>query len=329
MNKIIITILISLFTVQLQAQDTTSRVLSKEEAAAVMKQIKPTLEKDTYKFMKKGCDCVDSITISGKSRETLTKEISDCIHKEALSYQLSRKMLSTMLEPGNNKITLETNTESQEYKKYYYEIERMLNDSCEAFKFKIALDNRESSHSLSTNKEAMKFYEMGSLKITEGDYAAAILSFERALSIDPKFAFCWDNLGICNRMTGNYQEALKAYRKSLEVDPNGRTPLQNIPVVYEFQKDHPSALKAYKELIARYKNDPEGYYGAGRIYILSEDYENGLDYLCKAYNLYAESGSPYRTDAENLISSLYASMKAKGKEKKFNDILKRNHINQE
>jgi len=49
--------------------------------------------------------------------------------------------------------------------------------------------------------------------------------------------------------------------------------------------------------------------------------------MCKAYKLYVEQKSPYRTDAEKLIQMIYAEMKKNGKEEKFNEILKANNLN--
>jgi len=58
------------------------------------------------------------------------------------------------------------------------------------------------------------------------------------------------------------------------------------------------------------------------------DYEKGLEYMCKAYNLYIEQKSPYRADAEKVINIIYYEMKKQGKEEKFNEILKANNISQ-
>ena len=57
-----------------------------------------------------------------------------------------------------------------------------------------------------------------------------------------------------------------------------------------------------------------------------KEYEKGLDNICKAYNLYIVQKSPYRTDAELLISQLFKEMKNAGKETTFDEILKKNNI---
>jgi tetratricopeptide (TPR) repeat protein len=162
------------------------------------------------------------------------------------------------------------------------------------------------------------------------DFQQAVVHFESALKIDPLFAFAWDNLGLSYRKLNNYDKAIEAYNSSLKVDPNGLTPLQNIAVAYEFKKQYDKAIDAYERLSKVDKDNPEVYYGMGRLYVVYlEDYENGLQNLCKAYNIYTDQKSPYRTDAESMISMAYREMKKQGKEKRFTEILKENHINVE
>lgn len=51
-----------------------------------------------------------------------------------------------------------------------------------------------------------------------------------------------------------------------------------------------------------------------------------LNNLYKAYNIYVKQKSPYRTDAETLIQNVYHELKKQGKEKIFDEILKKNNI---
>jgi tetratricopeptide (TPR) repeat protein len=125
----------------------------------------------------------------------------------------------------------------------------------------------------------------------------------------------------------NYDKAIECYERSLKIDPKGQMPLQNIAVAYQYKKEFQKAIDAYKRLSVLDRNNPEIYYGIGVIYASSLiDYELSLENMCKAYNLYVEQKSPYRTDAEKLINALYVEMKKQGKEQKFKEILKENKI---
>lgn len=313
------------------SQNEKSRELTGKEKSDVLKSIKSDSTKSLRIAGNGACKCIDSISLSRKGNKEIANEISECIHKEVMVYSMSKQMMATLFEEtpasGKKTISINTNKESDAYKQDYYEIERWLRDSCASLKSAVASDNRESMYSKSSNKKAMELYAKGSDKISEEKYAEAIPFFEKALAIDPMFAFCWDNLGICYRRIGNYEKALDAYNHSLNVDPNGATPLQNIPVVYESQKKYEKAAEAYAIYLKKFPKDPEGYYGLGRSYVLMNELPKGLDNLCKAYNLYIEMESPYRADAEKMISLIFHEMKEKGMEKKFDEILEKNHIN--
>lgn len=303
--------------------------LSKEETARLIKQ---ALKMDTVKmfreYSEKACLCIDSIETDNKTMKEIAAGIGECIDKEVMAYQVVAKVYQSMINPNSdNKIVINSDKESDEYKKQYYDMERWLTDSCKAIKRKIAVSDIVKDNSFSENKKASALYNEGIDLMKSEQYEPALKKFSKAVEIDPGFVFAWDNLGICNRRMGKFDEAIAAYKKSLELDPQGVTPLHNLPVAYELKKDYESALKAYQQIGTVYPEDPEALFGCGRIYIFfKEDLPTGLDYMCKAYNEYVKLNSPYRSDAEKTISYVYGKMKAAGKEDEFYKVLSKNNL---
>lgn len=282
-----------------------------------------------------GCKCIDSIVTLDKPKNTIVDEIHKCIDTVTSTYQVGAKIADiadlekTAKEKNGKKqinISINMNKESDEYKKYYYEVERYMTDSCSALKDKMARNNLLKKNSFSDNQEAVDAYNKGLDEYKNGNYDSAVTYFKKALQIDSNFAFAWDNLGITYRKMENYDKAIEAYQKSLEVDPEGLMPLQNLGIVYQYKKEYQKAIDAYKKLGELDQNNPEVFYGIGQTYLYLNDYENALDNICKAYILYIEQKSPYRTDAEKLVSYIYAQMNKQGKAERFNEILKSNKI---
>lgn len=277
------------------------------------------------------CKCIDSISILNKNASETSKEVKRCIDNEVVGYQTTLKLMGTVdvKEGDKASVSIYTNPESSEYKKYYYEIERRIMDSCQAIKNVVGMNNKEAEKSVSKNSEAIKEYNKGNEYIRQNDYARALPFYEKAVKIDLEFVFAWDNIGVCNRRLGNYDQALKAYKMSLKLDPKSLTALQNIPLAYVGKKDFQKAIDAYADLAKIDNENPEIYYGIGLIYFENiKDNEKALDNVCKAYNLYIAKNSPYRTDAEKIINSLYSEFKSKGQIEKFNQILSSNNISQ-
>jgi tetratricopeptide (TPR) repeat protein len=299
---------------------------------------KSTSEALLKRLSENGCKCVDSINTYNKTKVEVSQEISKCIDAQTGAYQIFSKLtnldeLSKDAEVVDGKkqvnISIDVNENSDDYKKYYYEIEREMMANCASLKSKMASNEKQSAKSFSDNQKASEFYSKGLKEAKNENFEKAAEYFEKAVKEDPEFAFAWDNLGINYRRLKKYDEAINAYKKSLEIDPNGLMPLQNIAIVYQYKQEYSKAIEAYEKLKEIDKNNPEVYYGIGNIYATNlNNLEKGLENMCKAYNMYIEQKSPYRTDAENMISVIYGLMKKQGKEEEFNKILKANHISQ-
>jgi tetratricopeptide (TPR) repeat protein len=310
-------------------------IYSKGNSQEVKKLGSETLLKE---LAEKGCKCVDSIHTYNRPKNEIAMDISDCIDKQIGAYQLGSKLLQIdilkekAVEKDGKKqvdISFNTNENSEEYKKYYFEMERYMMENCASVKEKIASNEKQSAKSFSDNKKAIEYYTKGMDQSKKENFEKAIEYFEKAVKEDSEFAFAWDNMGLNYRRLNNFDKAIECYKKSLEIDPKGLMPLQNIAIVYQYKKEYNKAIEAYSKLAELDKNNPEIYYGIGNVYATNlQDYEKGLENMCKAYNMYVYLKSPYRTDAEKMISFIYVEMKKQGKEEKFNQILKDNNITQ-
>jgi len=293
---------------------------------------------DTIKFdsdkllaeMSEGvCKCIDSIPANAL-KDAVAFRINTCIDEKATAYQMGVKLASIDLSQKEINIEIATDKNSNVYKKYYYEMESYLMTNCKALKFRLSHDDSKRQHSMSENKEALKFYNEGVEATQKEDYKKAISLFKKAVKVDPNFAFAYDNMGICYRKLDEFDKAIDAYEQSLKIDPNGTMPLQNIAVAYQYKKQYDKAIKSYERLADIDPENPEIFYGMGHTYIsYMKEYEKGLDAVCKAYAIYVAKKSPYRSDAEQLIGVAYSEMKKQGKEAKFNEILAQHNISTE
>ncbi len=281
------------------------------------------------------CKCIDSISLYDRIKKEVIEEIHSCIDEQTGAYQMGSKLFNidyikdAVEKDGKKQVDISVNLDkdSREYKEYYYEIERYLMNNCNALEGVIASNEKQSEKSVSDDPEARRYYSLGIEESKQGNFERAIGYYMEAIKIDPDFAFAWDNIGICYRRLEKYDLAIEAYEKSLSIDPYGVMPLQNIAIVYQYTEEYEKAIEAYERYGAIHKENPEFYYGAGRVYaVFLNKHEKGLDYMCRAYNLYVESKSPYRTDAEQVILIINQEMKKSGKEDKFLEILKTHDI---
>ncbi|HPM31907.1 MAG TPA: tetratricopeptide repeat protein [Chryseolinea sp.] len=316
MNKIILSLISISFCINGFSQNT-----EKPKNNALLKEL-----------AENGCKCVDSIDIYNKSDEEVSTEIGHCIDEQVGAYQIGSKLINVTDLPAemNSKsgkkeinVSIDMNKDSKEYKDYYFEMERYMLNNCPSVKEKIASHEKQNTYSMSLSPKALEWYSKGLDEMKKDNVKKALKYFKSAVEVDPIFAFAWDNIGLCYRKLEDYDEAIAAYQKSLEIDSRGVMPLQNIAVVYQYKGEYQKAIDAYKRLAELDEKNPEIYYGIGRIYATNlNQLEEGLINMCTAYNLYVELKSPYRTDAESIIGTIYIEMKKQGMEDKFMEILK-------
>lgn len=290
----------------------------------------PTKKELFQNVSKDACKCTDSIKIVHKEKFEINEEISQCIDKQVLIYQLGAKMAMVAENPTEAKnvnIEVNSNKESEDYKKYFYEIQNYLLDHCESVKSAISTVEREAEAYVPKNKAAITAYNDGLAENRKENWENARKKFEKAVKEDPGFAYAWDNLGLTYRRLKLYDKSIEAYQKSLAINPSGKMPLQNLPIAYSYSKEFQKAIAAFENFEKYYPGDPEVYYGIGQIYYQHlQEYEKSLGYMCKAFNAYTTLKSPYRADAETIIVYIYRKMKEQNKLDKFNEILIENKI---
>lgn len=282
------------------------------------------------KYADSACAAIDTIQVYNKTKKQLAEAVSECIDNQTTIYLIISKLpdekqliKTAKSKKKQQKIDINLDKNSTEYKKAYYAIERYLMDSCKSLKNKMAINDEKHDQSVSNSPLAKKFYQLGAEASDKGDYAKAIENYEYAVKTDSLFAFAWDNLGLSYRKLGNYDKAIQAYKQSISIDPSSPTPFQNLAVVYLYKKEYQNSIETYKQLASLDSTNPEIYFGMGNVYVTYlQQYEKGLPHLCKAYNLYIAENSPYRTDAEKLIGDCFRELKKQGKESVFDSILK-------
>ncbi len=325
-------------TVLFAQTDTSGTELSPKESRKLMKKINEQIDFESMeeaslnRAVSAACTCIDSVLQVDLSTRESKKAVSACIQDQASAVNLMSQLLKSSLELGKKRKkkdrTININLSEEGSIIEYQKIENGLVDSCQSLKGFLAASNADASEkSFSDNERARYYYNLGEEAFKKKDYDKSIDYYKQSLDIDENSAWAWDNLGLAYRYKNNYKKAIECYTKSLEIDPDGTMPLQNIAVAYSFMEDYDKAEKAYGKIIKKFPEDPEGYFGKGRILLIQNKQEQGLDMLCKAYNLYTVQKNPYRADAQKMITYVYIDMKkTRAGKKKFLNILEANKI---
>lgn len=90
------------------------------------------------------------------------------------------------------------------------------------------------------------YYNEGCRLLQMGKHADALQKFQLSVSLNPKLADGWNNVGFCANMIDRLEEAEVAYRKALEIDPRRYTTWCNLGNLLKDTSRFDEALAAYE-----------------------------------------------------------------------------------
>lgn len=123
---------------------------------------------------------------------------------------------------------------------------------------------------------------LGDLMMIHQRYLAAIAAYERA---PRNSAVVWNKLGIAYQHMYALDLAKIEYEKALTLDPKYAEALNNLGTVYYGRQDYHKAEKYYRRAIKLKPNSASFYSNLGTAYFADRDYKRGLQAYRKAFSI--------------------------------------------
>jgi len=140
------------------------------------------------------------------------------------------------------------------------------------------------------------YFELGVVKLDEGNIEEAIKAFLNALRYDPRYSACYSNLGIAYELASDYQKARDSYRRALELNPRSLAALNSLADMSMRNGSAEEAIAMYKESIATDALYVEPYLNIARFLMESKEFINAESYLRKVLAV-----EPDNTEALNML----------------------------
>jgi tetratricopeptide (TPR) repeat protein len=93
------------------------------------------------------------------------------------------------------------------------------------------------------------WYRLGAILNLAGRNDEAIAAYQRAIQLDPKFAYPHNGLGNVYSDLGNYDDAIAAYQRAIQLDPKFAAPHNGLGVVYQLLGQYEKALSVYQKAV--------------------------------------------------------------------------------
>ncbi len=129
-----------------------------------------------------------------------------------------------------------------------------------------------------------EWFGKGIKLLKHGRNKEALEAFEKAIEIDPKYAFALCCKGYALGELGKREEALEAFEKAIEIDPKYAFAWNNKGVVLVNLGKHKDALKAYEEAIEINSELALTYANLGKLFFEFSDLENASKKVEEALN---------------------------------------------
>ena len=173
--------------------------------------------------------------------------------------------------------------------------ERGYPETSETF-FRRALQDDPSS--------AEALYGLGSVYLQRQKTKEARESFERALKLQASYPGtipnAWNNLGILSAREGEAAAAIDFFQRALQIDPAHLIALVNLGNAYRQQKEWDEAKKVLQRAFEVEPDDPEVNYSLGMVCAQLDESDRAYEYLKRAVEL-----RPVYPEALNNLGVLY------------------------
>ena len=106
-----------------------------------------------------------------------------------------------------------------------------------------------SATSANAPDKARKAFNKGRENAQKSKWDGALKEFEKAVSIYPKYAVAWVELGKVHRRNNELQQAQESFRHSIEADPRLVSAYQELAIIALQQKDWPALVVQSDEVL--------------------------------------------------------------------------------
>jgi tetratricopeptide (TPR) repeat protein len=135
------------------------------------------------------------------------------------------------------------------------------------------------------NSRADAYLAEGDRHADDGDWAAALKSYEQAIAVDPNHPQAHIYIGDAYMSLGKYEEAFAAYKEAVRVAPTNPEAHCSLGAAYNDMAMYGDAFKPFVRAIGLDPNYAEAHYGIGYAYLKQEQFKEAIIYLKRAVRI--------------------------------------------
>ena len=131
---------------------------------------------------------------------------------------------------------------------------------------------------------ASAYYHMAQLECDRGNYAKCLTYLNKCLAWKGYSSYAYNLRGDAFRLQGNEAAAIGAYKKAIEISPENLAPYANLAAIYESRKDYELALDMYKTILSVNPASEQTLIKIADMYLEAEKYDEAIAFYGKLNN---------------------------------------------
>lgn len=262
--------------------------------------------------------------------ERIASKTCDCIALSApqtnANTNFKHCILQSKYEVENKDLIKNTDSSIEGMRKAFQIISDLVNNNCLALKTNKATYQKTLFYKDSENKEASFNLNKGNKFLKAKEYVLALKAYKKAIRLDEKFVYAYDQLAATYFNMEEYTKAIKYYKKSLKLFPQGDVALQNLADIYYLKNDPKKASEYLTKLITIYPESPEAHLEYSKNILKDNQLALALQHSILALNYFKKTETQKIDAAQNLIRSIYNTMEVNNQLALFHTISKENNF---
>lgn len=147
--------------------------------------------------------------------------------------------------------------------------------------------------SLGDRKKAGDLRYEGLRQRQQGQMDAAILTMQKATSLDPTNLSGWVLLGWTQHLAGQSTAAIASLQSALKLDPNHVPALNALGIVYLVAGDLPKAITTHQKALALHSENEIAHYNLALAYERQQQFEQAISHAQAAAKLEPSNPHPF------------------------------------
>ena len=142
-------------------------------------------------------------------------------------------------------------------------------------------------------KKAANHFFKGVAYYLKGQWAKAIIEYNKAIEVNPRFALVYHDRGIIYRHKGLYDQAISNCTKAIELNPRYAEAYYNRGVAYLHKDFYDQAISDCNKAIEINSEYAEAYYNRGNTYFDKGQYDKAISDYTKAIEINPRNAEAY------------------------------------